>query len=348
MPAAPRPPEPSLLPCPRRHVYACGKRAHEDVDPGPSLSTLARHLYAREGARARDPLPSPFARKGGARALFPTTPRRPRLFPLVRAAPFARTGGVRRQPTSPRRLRPRPLPLVRTAPYARKGAREVGHPPSLPHSRGRGVREDAAPLPVAPDTSPSRPVRAGWRHAKACRPRPSSSPLGRATPYARARHPRPHPSPFAWKGARGHAALLPVAPDTSPSRLVRAGRRHARARRPRPHPSPFTRKGVHEGTRSPIPIAPGPSPLATPPVRAEMGHPSAHATLRAEGDEGMTPPAAPGTPLPPPASLLSAPSRSRGKGACEGKPPHPVTPRSHGSGRTRPSRVERQARPARS
>ncbi|KAH9015458.1 hypothetical protein EDB85DRAFT_2025358, partial [Lactarius pseudohatsudake] len=157
------------------------------------------------------------------------------------------------------------------------------------------------PLPVAPDTSPSRPVRARWRHARACRPRPSPS-LGPRQPVrgTRGRHPRPpHPSPFARKGgARGHAA--PTRGHATP---------------PRGHDAPGR------------------------PVRTGTPHPGPPFPIRADGTGARE-----CTPSPPPPSLLSAPPRSRGKGACEGKPPHPVTPRSRGNGRTRPSRVEQQDR----
>ncbi|KAH9009582.1 hypothetical protein EDB85DRAFT_2056572, partial [Lactarius pseudohatsudake] len=130
-------------------------------------------------------------------------------------------------------------------------------------------------LLVAPDASPSRPVCAGWRHARACCPRPSPSPLGRATPYARARHPRPPTLPhLRGRGStRGHAAPGPPF-SLGPRHPVRAGWRHARARGPLspslPAPPPLghaarTRgngapertchpscgRGVHKGTTPP-------------------------------------------------------------------------------------------------
>ncbi|KAH9021844.1 hypothetical protein EDB85DRAFT_1998507, partial [Lactarius pseudohatsudake] len=195
-------------------------------------------------------------------------------------------------------------------------------------------------LLVAPDASPSRPVRAGWRHARACRPRPSPSPLGRATPYARARHPRP-----------------PTLPH------LRGRGEYTRACRPRPSLLPWTApprtRGmeVHEGTRPSIPIAPGPSPPWPRRPYARKWGTRAHTPpiVRKGGARGYDAPGRPvraGTPHPgppfpirsAPAFLLSAPPRSRGKGACEGKPPHPMAPRSRGKGLTGPSRVAQQGR----
>ncbi|KAH9014383.1 hypothetical protein EDB85DRAFT_2029774, partial [Lactarius pseudohatsudake] len=95
--------------------------------------------------------------------------------------------------------------------------------------------------------------------------------------------------------------------------------------------------GAHEGTPPPIPIAPGPSPLATPLVRAEMGHPSAHATRAEGGARGHDAPGRPvraGTPHPGPPFLIRA--EGGASSACrpvraEGTPPplpscprHPV------------------------
>ncbi|KAH9023423.1 hypothetical protein EDB85DRAFT_2292852 [Lactarius pseudohatsudake] len=279
MPAAPRPPGPSLLPHPRRHVHAEGWRT----------GTFPHH------SASAPPLPS--------------CPRSP-----VRADRGRAKAG---RPTSPRRLRPHPFPLVRTAPYARKGAREAGHPPSFP-IRAEGVHAGTPP-PVPFPPWPRRPVRAARGHAIPGPPFPIRAEGGcaRACRLPSPLPPTPPlPAPYARDG--GHAT--------------------------RPHPSPFTRKGVHEGTRPPIPIAPGPSPLGN--AARTRGH---GAPERTRVHEGTTPPAAPyalaryhpgppfpiraeggapseccpvraeqGHAAPAPRFLLSAPPRSRGKGACEG------------------------------
>ncbi|KAH9039776.1 hypothetical protein EDB85DRAFT_1927569 [Lactarius pseudohatsudake] len=128
-------------------------------------------------------------------------------------------------------------------------------------------------LPVAPNTSPSHPIRARWRHVRA-HPQPYPSPFA---PYAwdggtRGRHPQPPTLPHSRGRGGVHEGMpppLPVTPSTSPPPLGHATpyardggtRGHATQR----HPSPFTQKGVHEGTRPPSPSLPAPPPLATPP-----------------------------------------------------------------------------------
>ncbi|KAH9008021.1 hypothetical protein EDB84DRAFT_1584586 [Lactarius hengduanensis] len=475
-------------PCLRSHPFPLGRAAHshrrgayEGTPPPPSPSLPGASLPMKGCTRTRRPGTSP-----SPLATLPRTRRKGACEGTPPDATLPHSCGRDRGHAAPSPRRPQ-SPIGRAAPgTCGKGARE-GMPPPAPRLpiRAEGVHARACrPLSPSPlDASPSRPVRAGWRHARARHPRPHPSPFartggarGHATPgppllpwatpprtcgmEAREGTPPParHPSPFARKGgARGHAAPSPRHPDTShsrppalpfsfglrhpvcegtpppvphPSPFARTGggaRGHAapsppllpwaapprargmRARDPWPHPSPFARKGgctracrplspsppappllpwaapphtrgmearegtrpgptrCTEGTRPPIPIAPGPSP-ATPPL-----HPSPSCGRGLH--EGTTPPAAPyararhtrahpspfarkgahrahaapytqnrGTPLPAPPSLLSAPLCSRAKGVCEGKPPHPVAPRSHGNGRTRPSRVVQQGR----
>ncbi|KAH9025618.1 hypothetical protein EDB84DRAFT_1580002 [Lactarius hengduanensis] len=259
-----------------------------------------------------------FTRKGGARALFPTTPRRPRPFPLVRAAPFARTEGVRRQAAPPLHVGSGPAPSLLS-----KGARGHADPGTLSPLAApprRGVRESMPPpFPVAPDTSPSRPG---------------------APPSA------PHPSPFARTGGVHEGTPPPALPFTlGPRHPVQRGM-EAREGTP-PVPTLPHSRGRGCTRRGPLsPSLPAPPPLATTspaapyagtlhpgppfPIRAEGGAPSACHPVRAE--QGHAAPA--------PRFLLSALPRSHGKGACEGKPPHPVAPRSRGNGRMRPRRVE--------
>ncbi|KAH9027981.1 hypothetical protein EDB85DRAFT_2170255 [Lactarius pseudohatsudake] len=129
--------------------------------------------------------------------------------------------------------------------------------PPFPLGRGKGTQGHAAPLPVAPGSSPS--------------------PLTAAL-YVRARHPQ-HPCPFArkggyegtpprmrGKGAREGTPLPAPSPfarkSLSPSPFGRAAL-YARGRGTRghatPEATPFAGKGVHEGTEG-HPVATGPSP----------------------------------------------------------------------------------------
>ncbi|KAH9017871.1 hypothetical protein EDB85DRAFT_2154907 [Lactarius pseudohatsudake] len=98
-------------------------RAHRRLSASPPLPLSSPSLFApprsrgKGHARARHPRlhPSPFGRKGCTRARRPQYP-----FPLGRAAPYAREGGMRGHAT--------PGPI-------------------LPHSRGRaGARRHAAPF----------------------------------------------------------------------------------------------------------------------------------------------------------------------------------------------------------
>ncbi|KAH9006665.1 hypothetical protein EDB84DRAFT_1573014 [Lactarius hengduanensis] len=244
---------------------------------------------------------------------------------------------------------PPPLPVAPTpplpAPYVRDGDTR-GHTPglTLPHSRGRGVHEGMPPpaLPFSWATPartrgmeacegatpgpPPFPIRAEGGRARACRPLsllPPTPPL----PAPSARGTRGHATPASTlphsrgKGARRHAA-----PGTSPPPLGRA--------------TPCARDGGTRGHDAPgCPVRAGtPHPGPPFPIRAEGGAPSACRPVRAE--QGHASARRPRPRLP------SCPRHpvQRGKGACEGKPPHPVTPRSRGNGRTRPSRVEQQDR----
>ncbi|KAH9035535.1 hypothetical protein EDB85DRAFT_1943898, partial [Lactarius pseudohatsudake] len=133
------------------------------------------------------------------------------------------------------------------------------------------------PLLVAPDTSPSRPVRAGWRHARACRP-PALLLLWAAPPHTQG-HATPGPPPFPicadGGSTRGHAAPgPPLLPWTAPPRT-----RGMEAR---------------EGTRPSIPIAPGPSPLGHAARTRGNGAPerTRHPSC-GRGVQGTTPLAAP-------------------------------------------------------
>ncbi|KAH9015192.1 hypothetical protein EDB84DRAFT_1567811 [Lactarius hengduanensis] len=334
-----------------------------------------------------------------------TRTRRPRHlpFPFGRAAPYVQEGGMQHA------IRRCPSPLAAPPWYVREGGTR-GHAapgPTLPYSRGREMREGMPPpLPVAPDTSPSRPVRAGWRHARAPLPAPHSSPFARkggarrcaALSPRRPRHlpfpPRtremearegtPPALPFPIRAEGGCTRACRPRPSLSlgPCQLVRAGWRHARAPPPAPHlphsrgrggctracrllsPSPpappllpwaappHTRgmgaregtppsptlphsrgSGVHEGTRPPSPSLPAPPPLATPPVRADMGHPSAHATpgftlpLRAEG--GCT--------------RVQRPRPPRTRGHAHPGPPFPI----HAEGGATKGGMRGQAAPSR-
>ncbi|KAH9008533.1 hypothetical protein EDB84DRAFT_1596267, partial [Lactarius hengduanensis] len=253
--ASPPPPpsSPSLFAPPRLR----GKGAREGATPGPPPFPI--RAEGGGGTRAYRPrhLPSPLAAPPCPRGEREGTPPPAPPFPIRAEGVHAGT-----PPPAP--------PLLPWAPPHARGmeARRPRPPRTRGHATGGCTR--ACRL-VVPDTSPSRPVRAAWRHAgarhprptlphsrgrgctRACRPRPSPS-LGPRQPvragwrHARAPPPVPHPSPFARKGgARGHAAPSPRCPDTSPSRPVRAG--NARARHPRLHPPPFARKGCTRARR---------------------------------------------------------------------------------------------------
>ncbi|KAH9009119.1 hypothetical protein EDB85DRAFT_2060614, partial [Lactarius pseudohatsudake] len=120
----------------------------------------------------------------------------------------------------------------------------------------------------------------------------------------------PPPFPICAEGGRGH-----VAPDTSPPPLGRA--------------TPYARDGGTRGHAPPIPIAPGPSPLATPPIRTKMGHPSAHATRAEGGARGHDTPGRPvraGTPHPGPPFLIRAEGGTSSARARGPRPPLPSCP----------------------
>ncbi|KAH9037563.1 hypothetical protein EDB84DRAFT_1655280, partial [Lactarius hengduanensis] len=216
------------------------------------------------GKGARDPLPSPFAREGGA--LFPTTPR---PFPLVRTAPYARKGHARpatpslplpssRHPVRAEGVHAGTPPPVPFPPWPRRPVRAGrGHarardprPHSSPFARKGGTRGHVAPSPrrprhLASSLGPRHPIRAGWRHA-------------------RARY--PHPSPFTRKGAHEGTPPIPIPIAPGPSLWPR--RPYARKWGTRAH-TPLVRKGVHEGTTPPA------APYAR--VRHTRAHPSSFA-----------------------------------------------------------------------
>ncbi|KAH9011672.1 hypothetical protein EDB85DRAFT_2159718 [Lactarius pseudohatsudake] len=270
MPAAPRPPGPSLLPV-RATTFARkeGARGHaaaaaspvrgtpfarkggaRGLAPCPSSSYLAAPVRAGKGAR--DPPALPFPSRGRG-AYGSTPPHHPVSAPALPSCPRnpvrADRGRARPdRPTSPRRPRPRPVPLVRATPFARsEGVRgqehaERGHArardpsPLLPHSRGRGAREGTLPLPL--------------RVAPALFPFPL-----RATPFARkggARHrpalrvaPAPFPSLFAprarasrpdlWRPVRAGRGARGQADPASLRVAQRGWTVSVRPRSPRPH-----------------------------------------------------------------------------------------------------------------
>ncbi|KAH9023424.1 hypothetical protein EDB85DRAFT_2183733 [Lactarius pseudohatsudake] len=282
-------PLPSLLPSPSPAPFA-SKRGL------PLHRAQAQKGGARKGARghAAPPLPltsplSALPRSRGKAAHEGTPPPRLRSHPVPLGRPFAQKGGARRHDapgTSP-------SPLAAPPRYVQEGGTR-GHAtpgPTLPHSHGRGVREGMPPpLPVAPDTSPSRPVRAGWRHARARHPAPpfpihaEGGARGHPAPYPHRSRPLPPwpPRPYArtWgtrahTGARGHdvpgrpvrAGTLPPGPTLPHSRgrgrtewmLPRT--RRTGARRPRPplplvRAAPFARKGGMRGLAAPSRGAP--------------------------------------------------------------------------------------------
>ncbi|KAH9011258.1 hypothetical protein EDB85DRAFT_2230033 [Lactarius pseudohatsudake] len=192
-------------PSPLRAPYSHGKGGHVTPAPPPSAAApstrgkgharardprpvtlllwLRRPVHAeREHARARRPLPSPFARKGGAQG---------------HAAP----------------LRPRSLPHDRAVLYARKGAR-VGAPPSAlsfpirtegGRTRARGPATPLGRLPV-------RAKRAHPARLRAKGARERSAPLH---PFARTGDHAGTPllaacPPFSRKGGTGASLPTPV------------------------------------------------------------------------------------------------------------------------------------------
>ncbi|KAH9039497.1 hypothetical protein EDB85DRAFT_2141018 [Lactarius pseudohatsudake] len=227
--------------------------AHRPLAFGSTPSPLAAPPIRTEGvhtrARHRRPLPLPLSRPLPSHegAHEDTTPPAP-PFPIGRAALYAQQGGTR------------------------------GHAipgPTLPHSRGRGVREGmpppfpAAPTPPLPAPSawgtrghaplvPPFPIRAEGGCARACRP-PSPLP---PTP--------PLPAPSA-RGTRGHAPLVPPFP-------IHAEGGCTRVRCPRHLSSPLVApprthgKGACEGPAPPFLIrAEGVCTRARRPVRAGRG-----------------------------------------------------------------------------
>ncbi|KAH9015193.1 hypothetical protein EDB84DRAFT_1634709 [Lactarius hengduanensis] len=276
MPAAPRPPEPSLLPRPRRHVYACGKRAHEDVDPGPSLSTLARRL----GAHGRS---SPPLRVGPASSLLSAQPRSrgqgacegsPPLLvgsipapSLLSAPPRMRGRGHARSATPP------PFPIRAEGGCARMPPLSPLPPtPPLPapYARDGGTRRHAAPGPLLLLWAAPPRTRG---HATPGPTLPHSRGRGHEgmPPFSPSLPTPPLPALYAQDGGtRGHTAPGPTLPHSR-------GRGCTRARGPLspslPAPPPWPRRPGqgHDAPGRPI-RAEGGAPSACRPVRAEQGH----------------------------------------------------------------------------
>ncbi|KAH9029238.1 hypothetical protein EDB85DRAFT_1892100 [Lactarius pseudohatsudake] len=241
MPAAPRPPGPSLLPV-RATTFAWkeGARGHattatspvrgtpfarkggaRGLAPCPSSSYLAAPVRAGKGAR--DPPALPFPSRGRG-AYGSTPPHHPASAPALPSCPRnpvrADRGRARPdRPTSPRRPRPRPVPLVRATPFA----------------RSEGVRgHTAPPLRVAPALFPF-PLRAtlfarkgGARHRPTLCVAPAPFPSLFA-PRARASRPDLWRPVRAGRGARGQA-------DPASLRVAQRGWTvSVRPRSPRPH-----------------------------------------------------------------------------------------------------------------
>ncbi|KAH9011017.1 hypothetical protein EDB85DRAFT_2297381 [Lactarius pseudohatsudake] len=230
--------------------------------------------------------------------------------------PFPPSSHPRRPPHSRRR---EGFPFI--ARRRRKGAHGKAHEGMPP-----------LPFPSLP-LCPRYPVRAERRRTRARRPLAFG----------------PTPSPLAAHSHR-RGAYEGTPPPPSPSlpgpSLPMKGR--TTTRRPRHLPFPFGRAAP--GTRPPIPIAPGPSPLGN--AARTRGH---GAPERTRVHEGTTPPAAPyararytrAYPSPfarghaaprPPLPLVRAAPFAR-KGGMRGVAAHPVAPRSRGNGRTRPRRA---------
>ncbi|KAH9021533.1 hypothetical protein EDB84DRAFT_1565248 [Lactarius hengduanensis] len=243
--------------------------------------------------------------------------------------PFTQKGGTRGH------VAPGPS-LGRTALY------RVTRPPTppFPIQRGgaRGHSLSASPLPL-PVPSSRQPVRVKRGHSDpptppfsiACRRgahegTPPPAPLARKGGCTTARRPRHLPSPLAapprtrGKGHEGH----PIATGPSPSPFDRAAL-YARERGTRGYATPGPTLPIRaEGARMR-----GTSPPAPPFVRAALyaqergaqGHAPRDPTLPIHAEGART---------------RAVPLRTRGQGAREAKPPHPVAPHSRGKGRTRP------------
>ncbi|KAH9165533.1 hypothetical protein EDB89DRAFT_1911319 [Lactarius sanguifluus] len=361
--------------------HSRGKEAHEGTSPpAPPLSPWPSRPVHAEWARDPHPLPSPFAWKG---ADCPTSPRwpRPLPFPLVRATPFVRNGGVRGQDSRQGGTRGHAIPAP-TLPSTRgRGGCTWAR---RPVHAGRGTRDTPPPLPDAPGplpfplrlhrpvhaeraTRPPFPIRAERGRARAGRlasPRSAPPPLlspvratvraewGRARArlaergHVRACCPRHLPSsrvaPYVRKGARGTRR-----PTPSPSGCAVLYTRE-RGTRPPTRPLPIRAEGGTRGHAAPE----LPSPLAAPPRAREgaRGTPSPGPSL----PPSTAPPctrekgARKGTRPPAPPFPLAAPPRTRGQGAREGKPPHPVAShscRAAGPARSPFARVHRARTP---
>ncbi|KAH8994644.1 hypothetical protein EDB83DRAFT_2477480 [Lactarius deliciosus] len=254
---------------------------------------------------------------------------------------------------------PPPLPLPSSCHLVRV---ERGHatPGSTLPIRGRGVHEGTSrPAPPFPLGRAAPYSREGCPRARdGTSP---SAPLAPMGGYTRARHPRHLPSSRAAPYARdeGHSTPSPLPP------FGRAAL-YARERGTPPPVPPFpiraeggctrARRPVHaeRGTRNtPSPPAP---PLPSSTLYARERGMRGYATLvlsysrgrgmhdpgtfdcaalnaRERGVQGKT---APPLHLDPAAALsfLAVPPRTHRQGAREGKPPHPVAPRSHGKRHT--------------
>ncbi|KAH9035080.1 hypothetical protein EDB84DRAFT_1561274 [Lactarius hengduanensis] len=260
-------------------------------------------------------------------------PRRP---PLHHAPPRSRAdGGAHKgefpsssSPTSALTAAPfspsPPAPLVppvRRRLLRTEGVRTRAPPPSL-----------SPPGPFLPIRTKGRPTRVGMRTrapATAFSLPAPTLPIRAEGGCTRARHPRHLPSPLAapprtrGKGHEGH----PVATGPSPSPFDRAAL-YARERGTRGYatPGPTLPIRVEGGHRGTPPSAP-PFDHATP-VRAGKGHARARDTRPYPSHScGRGAHEGHDTPFP-----LAAPLRTRGQGAREGKPPHPVALHSRGRG----------------
>ncbi|KAH9009382.1 hypothetical protein EDB85DRAFT_1903112 [Lactarius pseudohatsudake] len=241
MPAAPRPPGPSLLPI-RTTTFARkeGARGHaaaaaspvrgtpfarkggaRGLAPCPSSSYLAAPVRAGKGAR--DPPALPFPSRGRG-AYGSTPPHHPA------SAPALPSWGVRGQTAPPLHVGPAPAPSLLSAPPHSRGVRACegkntrkgdtrGHAtprPLLPHSRGRGAREGTPP-------------------------RLSASP------------PPSSPSLFAPPRSRGRGAHDTAPLSASPPPLSLPSSRRVRGQATPTCGAPFVREGVHEAKPTPPP-----------------------------------------------------------------------------------------------
>ncbi|KAH9028280.1 hypothetical protein EDB85DRAFT_1892574 [Lactarius pseudohatsudake] len=279
---------------------------------------------------------APFERRKGAhKERGRTRTRRPG--PHVPSPSFAPSRSPVRATHSHRRdahegTRHRPLPLFPAPPFPFA----QGHAATaVPRSRGRG---DAAPSP-----SPVPPFPP-WRKG-AHKGTPPLSPLPPLDRHARegtlppapplTAPPPPHPSAFARQRGAPHAAA--PSPLTSPPRTRGKGAREGIRTEggARGHAAPYAREECTRGHTTPGPSHPRrprpPFPLdLTAPYAREGGTrrpgPSLpHSCGRGAYDTAPLSRVAPAS--------LPFPLRA----TCEGKPPHPVAPRSRGKGRTRPS-----------